>query len=233
IVFGPVHRYGTSGQGTEATLKALTAAELRSFHDKFYQPSNATLVVVGDVRTNDVVPLLAKSFASWKTTAAPTREPVPTAPQLTKGQIYLVDKPGAAQSVIEIGWVGVARSTPDYYSLQVLNTILGGSFSSRLNQNLREQHGYAYGAFSAFDMRLSPGAFFAGAAVQTDKTSEALREFFNELNGMRSKPVSEEELARAKNFIALSFPGQFETAGDLSRQIEELIVFKLPDNYFE
>ena len=90
--------------------------------------------------------------------------------------------PGAEQSQIRIGWVGVPRSTPDYFPLQVLNTILGGSFTSRLNQNLREQHGYSYGASSRFDMRLSAGPFVAGAGVQTDKTAEALREFFNELH---------------------------------------------------
>jgi predicted Zn-dependent peptidase len=159
--------------------------------------------------------------------------PVPTAAQLVRGQIYVVDKPGAAQSVIQIGWVGVARSTPDYFKIQVTNTILGGSFSSRLNQNLREEHGYAYGAGSGFDMRLSAGTFVARAAVQTDKTADALREFFKELDAIGARPVSNEELMRAKNYIALSFPGQFETSRDLSQQIEDLIVYKLPDDYYQ
>jgi predicted Zn-dependent peptidase len=144
----------------------------------------------------------------------------------------IVDVPGAEQSQVRIGWVGVARDTPDYFSLEVMNTILGGSFTSRLNQNLREQHGYAYGAASRFDMRLSPGPFFAAAGVQTDKTAEALREFFNELNGI-AKPVTQEELTKAKNYIALSFPSEFESTSDLSGRIEELLVYTLPDNYFE
>lgn len=147
-------------------------------------------------------------------------------------QIYLVDKPGAAQSQIRIGWVGVPRSTPDYFPLEVLNTMLGGSFTSRLNQNLREEHGYAYGAGSRFDMRLSAGPFFATAGVQTDKTADALREFFNELNGML-KPIPAEELRRAKNYVALGFPSEFETIGDLSAHLEELAVYRLPDDYFE
>ena len=233
IVFGAMHRYGTSATGTEGTLKSFTSMDLRAFHDAFYQPSNATLVVVGDIRIDEVVPMLEKSFGAWKSTGAVRRPAVPTAPQLTSGQIYLVDKPDAAQSVIQIGWVGVARSTPDYFKIQVTNTILGGSFSSRLNQNLREEHGYAYGAGSGFDMRLSAGTFVARAAVQTDKTADALHEFFNELNGIGAKPVGNDELTRAKNYLALSFPGQFETAGDLSQQIEDLIVYKLPDDYYQ
>jgi predicted Zn-dependent peptidase len=233
IVFGAMHRYGTSANGTETTLKSFTPMDLRAFHDAFYQPSNATLVVVGDIRTDEVMPMLEKSFGVWKNAAAVRRAVVPTAPQLTTGQIYLVDKPGAAQSVIQIGWVGVPRSTPDYFRIQVTNTILGGSFSSRLNQNLREEHGYAYGAGSGFDMRLSAGTFVARAAVQTDKTADALHEFFNELNAIGAKPVSDAELTRGKNYVALGFPAQFETMGDLSRQIEDLIVYKLPDDYYQ
>ena len=157
---------------------------------------------------------------------------VPTAPQPAERQIAIVDMPGAAQSQIRIGWVGVARSTPDYFTLQVLNTILGGSFTSRLNQNLRETHGYSYGASSRFDMRLSAGPFQAGAGVQTDKTADALHEFFNELTAI-GKPVPADELTKAKNYIALGFPGNFETIGDFSAQLEQQIVYGLPDSYYE
>ena len=139
--------------------------------------------------------------------------------------------PSAEQSQVRIGHVGVPRSTPDYFPLVVLNTILGGSFTSRLNQNLREEHGYSYGASSRFDMRLSAGAFQAGAGVQSDKTSEALAEFFKELKGIR-QPISETELAKAKNYIALSFPSEFETITDLTSHLEEMAVYKLPDTYF-
>jgi predicted Zn-dependent peptidase len=139
--------------------------------------------------------------------------------------------PDAEQSQIRIGWVGVPRSTPEYFTLQVLNTVLGGSFTSRLNQNLREEHQYSYGASSRFDMRLSAGPFQAGAGVQTDKTAESIREFFNELNGI-SKPIGADELAKAKNYIALSFPSEFETIGDLSSHMEEMVVYDLSDRYF-
>ena len=231
-VFGPAHRYGTGAVGTESTLKTLSTQDLKTFHSVFFQPTNAALVVVGDVKVNAVVAALEKQFGGWKTTAPVKRVEVPLATQLTAGQIYIVDKPGAEQSQIRIGWVGVPRNNPDYFPLQVLNTVLGGSFTSRLNQNLREEHGYAYGASSAFDMRLSAGPFVAAAGVQTDKTSEAVHEFFNELNGI-IKPIPADELAKAKNYIALSFPSDFETTRDLAGNAEQLIVYKLPDNYFE
>ena len=132
------------------------------------------------------------------------------APQLTARKVFLIDKPGAAQSQIRIGWIGVPRSTPDYFALRVLNTILGGAFTSRLNNNLREVHGYAYGASSRFEMQLSAGPFYAAAGVQTDKTAEALKEFFNELNGIH-QPIPAEELDKAKNYLALQMPRNFET----------------------
>jgi predicted Zn-dependent peptidase len=125
----------------------------------------------------------------------------------------------------------VSRSTPDYFPIQVANTILGGSFSSRLNMNLREEHGYTYGANSTFDMRAQPGPFSAAAGVQTDKTSESLSEFFKELNGIQ-EPVPADEQSRAKNYVALRFPGGFETTGDISRRLEEVLTYRLPDDYF-
>jgi zinc protease len=231
VVFGATHRYGTAAMGTEATIKAFGVGDLRAFHESLYQPSNATLVVAGDVKADAVITLLEKHFGSWRSPTKATRASLPAARQLTGRSIHLVDMPGAEQSQIRIGWVGVPRSTPDYFALQVLNTILGGSFTSRLNQNLREKNQFSYGASSRFDMRLSAGPFFAGAGVQTDKTADALREFFNELDAIGK--VTPEELAKAKNYLALSFPSEFETIGDLAAHIEDMIVYQLPDNYFE
>jgi predicted Zn-dependent peptidase len=232
LLYGAAHRYGTGIAGTESTLKGFTVQDLRTWHTGMMQPGNATLLVVGDVRADSVLPQLEAQFGSWRGAAPPgQRRGVDAAPQPAKGQIYIVDMPGAEQSQIRIGWVGVPRSSPDYFPIQVFNTVLGGSFTSRLNQNLREKNGYSYGASSRFDMRLAAGPFFAGAGVQTDKTSEALREFFNELNGIRA-PVGAEELSKAKNYVALGFPSQFETIGDLSAQIEQLVVYGLPDDYF-
>jgi predicted Zn-dependent peptidase len=218
--------------GTSASLKSFTRDDLVSFYRGAFRPDNATLVVVGDVMPDRILPLLETSFGSWKASGpAPGETVLPTAAPPARRQIYLVDKPGAPQSQIRIGTIGVARSTPDFFSIQVMNTILGGSFSSRLNLNLREKRGYTYGAFSGFDMRLSPGPFSAQAAVQTDKTSESLTEFFNELKAIL-KTVPADELARAKNYVALRFPTSFETTADIARRLEDAIVYRLPDDYY-
>jgi zinc protease len=232
LVFGDKHRYGSAAGGGVPEVKAMTLDDVRSFHGAYYRPENATLLVVGDVTPAAVLPLLEKSFGQWEPAGPGAKvAPLPAAAQLTKRQIFIVDKPGAAQSQIRIGWVGVPRSTPDYPTLQVLNTILGGSFTSRLNTNLRETHGYSYGAFSGFEERISAGAFSARAGVQTDKTAEALKEFFNEFAGIL-KPIPGDELEKAKNYVALGFPAEFESTGDLARKLEEQVVHNLPEEYF-
>ena len=232
IVFGNSHRYGTASSGTKATLQAFSPQDLRAFHSAFYRPSNAALVVVGDVSADAVLADLEQHFGGWKASAAVVRRSVPVAKQLTRGRVYIIDKPGAEQSEIRIGWVGVPRSTPDYFAIVVLNTVLGGSFTSRLNQNLREKNGYTYGALSAFDMRASAGPFVAAAGVQTDKTAAALAEFFGEFARIGT-PVAADELAKARNYVSLGLPARFETSGDLSRRMEELFVYGLPEDYFD
>ena len=232
LLFGAEHRYGTSAGGTETSLKALGVGELRAFHRSHYRPENAVLIVVGDITPPALQPLLEPRFGTWKADGPPAPPfPVRASPQPGTRQIYIVDKPGAAQSQIRIGLVGVPRSTPDYVALDVLNTILGGSFTSRLNQNLRETHGYSYGASSRFDMRRAAGPFFATAGVQTDKTAEALKEFFNELNRILT-PIPQDELEKAKNYSALSFPGEFETTGQLAGKLEEIATYGLPEDVF-
>jgi predicted Zn-dependent peptidase len=232
LLFGPEHRYGTSAGGTETSLKALGVAELKTFHRSHYRPDNAVLIVVGDTTPAALRPLVDARFGAWNAGGpAATPFPVRASPQPGTRQIFLVDKPGAAQSQIRIGLVGVPRSTPEYIALDVLNTVLGGSFTSRLNTNLREKNGYSYGAASRFDMRRAAGPFFATAGVQTDKTAEALKEFFNELNAIL-RPVPADELARFKNYAALGFAGEFETSSQLAGKLEEVAVYGLPDDVF-
>ena len=231
VVFGPRHRYGTPAMGNSASNGEMTVADMRGFHTSWYQPQHAHLIVVGDVTAAAVLPKLEKAFGGWKNGATTAKPVIETAAQHGPRQIYLVDKPGAAQSQIRIGWVGVPRSTADYYPLDVLNTVLGGSFTSRLNQNLREQHGYSYGAGSSFDMRLSAGPFVASAGVQSDKTVESLQEFFKELNGIR-QPIPIAELTRAKNYEALGFPSTFEATADMAGNLIQLVVYGLPETFF-
>jgi len=229
-LFGEQHPYGQRTGGVEKTLRAFTVQDLKNFHTTHFVANHARLIVVGEVTAKSVLPKLEAAFGKWK--AGKISTPTwPEAKQVADRQIYLVDKPGAAQSVIRIGRLGVPRLTEDYYAITVMNTILGGSFTSRLNQNLREQHGYAYGANSSFSFNHLPGPFMAGASVQTDATDKALGEFMKELQGMRGE-ISDEEIQRAKNYEALSYPSSFQTAGEIASQLAELVTYGLPDTYF-
>jgi predicted Zn-dependent peptidase len=227
-LFGRAHPYGRIGE--EASLEAITAADLKQFHQQYWRPNNATMVVVGDVQPASLRALLEQSFGGWsKGDVSPAT--IPASPQVAGRTIYLVDKPGAAQSVIQLGRIGVARATGDYFPLLVMNTILGGYFTSRLNQNLREQHGYTYGARSGFDFRPSPGPWTASASVATNVTGPALSEFFNELEGML-KPVPAEEAARARSYIASQFAPAFQSVSGIAGMIGELVQYHLPAGYF-
>lgn len=233
VVFGPTYRYGSPASGLAPAIEAITAGEVRAFYKEHYVSGNATIVVTGDVTLATVKAELDAAFAGWPSSGpGSAAAPLPAAPQLTRREIVLVDKPGAAQSQIRIGWVGVARATPEYATLEVLNALLGGSFSSRLNQNLREKNGYTYGAASMFDMRSAPGPFLATAGVQTDKTADALREFFVELTGIQ-KPIPAAEVEKAKNYVALGFPAEFETTRALAQKLEQLIVYNLPEGTYQ
>lgn len=231
LVFGAQHRYGTPAIGTAASLKGIAVADLNAFHAANIRPSNAVLIVAGDVRADDVLPQLERAFGGWKGTAGSAAVPATSAPAMDARRVYLIDKPGAAQSQIRIGGIGVPRSTPDYFALRVLNTVLGEAFTSRLNTNLREVHGYTYGAASRFDMRLAAGPFYAAAGVQTDKTADALKEFFVELNRIH-EPVPTEELEKAKNYLALLLPRSFETTRGTAAALAQAWIYGLPADYY-
>ena len=224
------HPYGRVTEGSERSVRAASREDLERFHRSFFEPANTAIVVAGDVAPAALQRLLEDAFGSWSGTGQ--RPPAVAAARQVRGRsVWLVDVPDAPQSEIRIGRVGPPRSTPDFFPLVVANTLLGGSFTSRLNQNLREQHGYTYGAGSAFDFRLSTGPFLAAAAVQTDKTAAALNEFFKELEGIQ-RPVGEEELSRARNYLALRYPAGFETTGQLAGKLDQKVVYDLPDDYF-
>ena len=178
-LFGEGHPYGRPSLSTEASIKAMTTDGMRMFHSTYFRPNNSIMIVVGAVHVAELMPQLEEAFGSWEARPVPDPRWL-EANQVGDREILLVDQPGAAQSQIFIGRIGVARATDDYYALQVMNTMLGGAFGSRLNQNLREEHGYTYGAGSSFQFSLLKGAFRASSAVQTDATALALHEFFNE-----------------------------------------------------
>lgn len=230
IVYGSVHPYGAPALGTEASVKSLTSADLQSYYQTNFRPNNATLIIVGDVNPVQIEQRINSLFGGWQRGDVPAlnySEP----PKSTTTTIYLIDKPGAAQSSFRIGAVGVPRSTKDYFALTVMNTILGGSFSSRLMQNLRETRGYTYGASSRFDMRRAAGPFVASAEIVAAKSDSALLEFMKELNAIRqSAPAS--ELSRAKRYLQLQQPGNFETTQDIAFQMLPVALYGLPLDYY-
>ena len=231
-VFGPAHRYGKPQAGSAEQIAAFTVADLRAFHAARYVPSAATLVVVGDASAS-VLPSLEKAFGSWKAASAATPVPALTAPrQLTGRSIWLVDKKEAAQSSLRLGRVGPAWPDPAYAPNQVMNTLLGGSFTSRLNDNLREQHGYAYGARSGFRRNLTGGLFQVATDVQTDKTGPAVGEVFKELARILT-PAAADEVERARSYAALGYAGDFETTGQLAQRMVDAVVYGLPDGFYE
>ena len=230
IIYGGAHPYGAATLGTEASVKSLSVADLQSYYQTNFKPNNSTLIIVGDVNPAQIEQKINALFGGWQrgNVSQPTYTDPPKAAATT---VYLIDKPGAAQSSFRIGSVGVPRSTKDYFALSVMNTILGGSFTSRLMQNLRETRGYTYGASSRFDMRRNAGPFLASAEIVAAKTDSALLEFMKELNAIRqSVPAS--ELSRAKRFLQLQLPGNFETTQDIAFQLVPVALYGLPLDYY-
>ena len=229
IVYGNA-AYGRSATGDEPNTSAIQQADVRRFYDTYFRPNNATLLVVGDVKPDDIERRVKALFGSWARGAIPA--PAYGEPPAAKGTtIYLVDKPGAAQSSFRIGSVGVARSTQDYFPLTVMNTALGGSFTSRLNQNLRETKAYTYGASSAFVMRRAPGPFTASAEIVAAKTDSALIEFMKELRAIRDT-IPKEELEKTKRYLQLQLPGRFETTGGIAGNLAGLVTYDVPLNFY-
>ena len=212
--------------------KGLTRDDVAAFHKRLFVPNNASLIVVGDVTPDAAVSMLESALEDWKPGEA-VEQTLPEPPSSKPVTIYLVDKPGAAQSVLAVGQVGVPRSTADYFPLTVMNAILGGQFSSRINLNLREEKGYTYGARSSFAFRQGPGPFEAGGSVQTAVTKEALVELVKEITDITGpRPVTDVELAFAKDRIIRGFPNRFETTFGVAGTLAELVIYKLPDDYF-
>lgn len=233
-VFGgalyPGSRFGQPLGGTEAALKSLTRADVLAFHRARLGPSAATILVVGDVRPADLEPRLEKAFAAWKETGAKVSPAV--APTGTgSAHRLLVDRPGAAQTVVRVGLPSVPRNHPDYFPLVVMNTLFGGMFSSRLNMNLREAHGYAYGVGSNFAFRKQGGPFVMGGSVKTATTGPALTELYAETNRLRDQPVTPEELRLAKDLLEREMARRFETVHEVAGELAAQVVYDLPEDY--
>jgi zinc protease len=231
VVYGPDHPYGYRQVGTEESNKVISREEMMNLWKQIYTPGNSALVLAGDLSASEARSLAEKYFGGWQG-AASKHEP-PTVDVKTERNIYIVDKPGAPQTFVIVGGLGVPRSTSDYVPLEVMNNALGGLFSSRINMNLREEHGYTYGGFSFFVYRRAPGAFLAGGAIRTDVTAPAISELLKELDHIRTAPVSADELKLAKGSFSLSLAGLFETSEQTAATIGNLFTYDLPADYYQ
>jgi zinc protease len=229
-VYGSNHPYGYMEIGNEESNRAITRDLLASFYQAGYVSGNAALVVAGDMTEPELRAMADRYFGKWKSAEAFAERTAPIGTPARR--VIVVEKPSSPQTVLRIGHSGVARANPDYVPIDVMNTALGGLFSSRINLNLREKHGYTYGASSAFLFRRGPGPFLIGTSVRTDVTAPAVVEIFREMERIREERISPEELATAKDSIARSLPGMFETTPESASTIGQLFVHDLPLNYY-
>jgi zinc protease len=234
LLYGADHPYGQplTGTGTEAALKAITRADLQQFHATWFKPNRATLIAVGPITMADFKPRIEKLFAGWEPGDAPAK-PLGEVSAQRGNVLYLVDRPGADQSVIFVGQLLPPRSTPDDIDIETLNDVLGGQFTARINMNLRETKRWAYGAYSFISNARGLRPLLAYAPVQTDKTTESvaeLRREFTEIIGAR--PASDQEVDVVKTINTRSLPGRWESSAAVLGSVSELVQFGLPDDYW-
>jgi zinc protease len=230
VLFGE-HPYSVIS-ATPQSIDGVTREKLQQFHRARFIPNNAVLIVVGDVRREQVLKRINELFGSWARGEAGAAN-FPAPPVRRERAIYLVDRPGSQQSNIVIANLGITRTSPDYFPLLVMNTILGGNASSRLFMNLRERNGYTYGAYSNLDARRTAGSFRASAEVRTPVTGASLKEFFYELERIRNEAVSDEELKNAKTYLTGTFPIRLETQEGLIDQLVQIKMYDLPADYLQ
>ncbi|MFL6673856.1 MAG: M16 family metallopeptidase [Massilia sp.] len=234
LLYGKGHAYALpfTGSGTEEAVKRMTREDLVKYHHTWFKPNNATLLVVGDTSLAEIKPLLEKALAGWKPGDVPKKNVVQVN-QPEKTVVYLMDRPGALQSVIYGAQLAPPRNTPEAVPLQVVNNIFGGTFSSRINMNLREDKHWSYGVSTQLTSAVGQRPFLSASPVQTDKTPDALRELVKEyVNMAGGKPITASELKDAQDNATLGLPGAFETASQLSSAYSTILQYQLPENYY-
>ncbi len=232
VLYEPRSRYARPEDGSASSVRSITREDVESFYAARYQPSVSTLVVVGDVSVDDGVKLARRMLGGWSGRASES-PPVQAAPARTSRAVHLVPKPDAPQSEIRMGHVGLPRSHPDYFPVLVMNSVLGGLFSSRINLNLREVHAYTYGAFSGYAWRRGAGPFVVSTAVKSDVTAESAREILLEMERMRTDTISEDELSLATSYLGGVFPIRYETTDAIARALSAMVAYRLPPDYFD
>lgn len=232
ILYDTHHPYGNNPLGTDESLKNISRDDVVDFFQTNYRPNNAVLIIVGDVKLDDVAQKIDRHFQDWKPAPVAQR----TFELVSKGEkrkIFLIDKPGAVQSEIRIGYPALSRSTPDFFPVILMNNALGGQFNSRLNLNLREDKGYTYGIFSSYSLFKYEGPFMVRGSVITNATSPAIVEILKEIDKIHSNGITDEELRFAKNYHEGIFSINFETPAQISSTLSAIYLYNLSDDYFD
>lgn len=231
-VYDVAARYALPEAGEVASIQELDQERVAAFHRRQFTPERTCVIVVGAVDPATTLEAVRESLGAWsarQSSTAMTRNDTPS----SSVAIHVVDRPGSAQTELRVGHVGVPRLHPDYFALVVMNSVLGGLFNSRINLNLRERHGYTYGAFSAFHWRVQAGPFVVSTAVQTDATAAAVREILSEIDRIRQDRITEAERSLAVNYLAGVFPIRYETTAAIASALAAMRIFELPPDYFD
>ena len=225
-------RFAAPASGVSRTVSAISREDVSSFHRRNYVPGATTVIFAGDVTIDEAVGLVESTLGSW-TGRREGQATTADRPMRATRAVEIVAKPDAAQSELRIGHVGVPRTHPDYFHIVVMNAVLGGLFSSRINLNLREKHGYTYGASSYFDWRRQAGPFVISTAVQSEVTAAAISETLREIDAMRESEIAEDELSLAISYLEGVFPIRYETTSAIAGALANLVTFGLPGDYFD
>ncbi len=225
-------RYAAPLSGTSKSVSAITREDVEAFYRENYSPAAMTVILAGDITIDEGVDLVESTLGSWSGDRKSPPVEADHAARMSRA-VEIIAKPDAAQSEVRIGHVGVPRTHPDYFNIVVMNAVLGGLFSSRINLNLREAHGYTYGASSYYDWRRQSGPFVISTAVQSEVTAAAISETLKEIDGMREKEISEDELTLATSYLEGVFPIRYETTSAIAGALANMVTFSLPEDYFD
>jgi zinc protease len=232
FVYAEESRYSRPDEGTATTVAGLTRDDVLSFYESNYTSSSTTIIITGDFNTATIAGLAARTVGGLRK-GANVKETLLAVPRSNERKVHIVHKADAPQSEIRVGHVGLPRLHPDFFPTLVMNAVLGGLFGSRINLNLREEHGYTYGASSYYDWRKGPGPFAVSTAVQSDVTAAALGEIFFEIGRIRETEVSAEELSLATDYLQGVFPIRYETTSSIASALASLVIYGLPTDYYD
>jgi len=232
FIYASDARYSRPMSGSANSVSSITRDDVQAYYHRSYVPSATTIILAGDIGAGEGVDLVESALGNWTGGTRQQNGLADRAARTTRAS-EIVSKPEAAQSEVRIGHVGVPRTHPDYFNIVVMNAVLGGLFSSRINLNLREQHGYTYGASSFFDWRRQAGPFTISTAVQSEVTADAISETLKEIERMRSEKISNEELTLATSYLQGVFPIRYETTSAIASALANMVTFGLPEDYYD